>query len=703
MKKFSFALCLFHCSLFASSDVDQEQANLNYWGANREVSLSVFQKEAAAKIPVVVDCTPTAPNEQKSSADRSFFERDALKKHRIDIRHREANGIGYSQGYTSLDGFFSMSSGNVYPFLDLRGHVFNNGKLAANAGIGVRYLAEDLNVVFGANAYYDYRQKKHAHYNQIGAGFEALWRKWDLRLNGYFPVGRVKHRIHEGFWGFKEHAAYFSKEYEFAMMGGDLELGRELYQHKYFDLHAMLAGYYFNGDYGKESIGGLFRATSRIANYLTLEGQISYDSLFHFIAQGEVTLTFPFGGYPKTKPKSRSLANRLVESVPRFEIIITKKHDKKAIARDPSTGDPLYFVFVDNVNGGSNGSYEHPYATLLDAQNHSSPGDAIYVFAGDGTTTGMDQGITLQNSQKLLGSGTPYTVASSFGSQSIPAQTAQMPSITNVGAGSAIRIASGNTINGLIVDNLNSSFPAISNFLSSVGTTIITNNVINNVASAVSLRCSDDANITIANNHFSQVPVINTLVIIRQVGGNATVNIFSNTFTGFALGLGVLSEAVPPMAFTLTANIFNNRIEDGFDAFSFGINGRANNENILFLNVSNNTLSNIALSGISVNADDDARVYAQLTNNFIRVSTTSSSHGGILAESNTSSGNGLAIKLLNNDSAAGVGSFGFNLIESGAGGLFVQSITGAAGVQAANIGTFTESGSVFYVPIPFEN
>lgn len=49
---------------------------------------------------------------------------------RLALRHIEGTGVGYNQGYTSLEGLFLPRSGTGHgwtPFLDLRGHVFNNG------------------------------------------------------------------------------------------------------------------------------------------------------------------------------------------------------------------------------------------------------------------------------------------------------------------------------------------------------------------------------------------------------------------------------------------------------------------------------------------------------------------------------------------------------------------------------------------------
>lgn len=66
------------------------------------------------------------------------------KPMRVTARHIEPGGIGYGLGYTTLEGFFPLYNGweNWVVFLDGRGHVFNDGKPAANAGLGVRYLRD---------------------------------------------------------------------------------------------------------------------------------------------------------------------------------------------------------------------------------------------------------------------------------------------------------------------------------------------------------------------------------------------------------------------------------------------------------------------------------------------------------------------------------------------------------------------------------
>lgn len=347
--------------------------------------------------------------------------------YRLGVRHIEANGIGYNRGYTTLEGFFtppSLANTRILPFFDIRGHIFNDGKWAANAGMGVRYTS---NVVWGVNAYYDYRGTQHKKYNQIGIGFEVLDEKWDFRANGYFPVGRRRSHFYDTkFYGFEGHSMILSQKREFAMTGGNAEAGGYFHPCAHIDLYAAAGPYYFSGE-GKNAAGGEGRLKATFWNYFALQASYSYDSVFRNIVQGEISFMIPLGAKQKItkRPQTscsheKALRDRAYQSVDRQEIIVTKRKRHKSVAIDPATGLPWVFYFVDNTSH-SLGTFESPFNTLLAAENASSPNDVIYVFPGDGTDNGQNVGITLKNGQSLLGAGMPYAFATTKGTIGVPA------------------------------------------------------------------------------------------------------------------------------------------------------------------------------------------------------------------------------------------------------------------------------------------
>jgi hypothetical protein len=100
--------------------------------------------------------------------------------------------------------------------------------------------------------------------------------------------------------------------------------------------------------------------------------------------------------------------------------------------------------YVDNAaTGPSDGTSADPFHTLDEAATAAtSSGDTVYVFNGDGTSTGLNDGITLRAQQRLLGESQPLTV----GGDTLYAGTAgTRPSI------GPVILAAGNTVAGLTI------------------------------------------------------------------------------------------------------------------------------------------------------------------------------------------------------------------------------------------------------------
>lgn len=376
------------------------------------------------------------------------------RPYKIELRNIENRGVGYEEGYTTLEWYYMPTCGNFTPILDIRGHVFNNGKFASNVGVGLRYLNS---MIWGINAYYDFRQTHRTHFNQISVGLEALGRWLDYRINGYFPVGKR----HSGYYDtdfdeFKGNNIILRRKKEFAMTGANAEIGVHILDRKNVDLYTALGPYYFGGE-GKNAWGGEARLAATFFDHLRVQASTSYDSVFKWIGQGEVGVVFSFG--PKKKLKKLSnrtcseaqyMAERAVQRIDRNEIIVVDRKKKKSKAINPLTGEPYFVVFVDNTSS-SDGTFESPFSTLTTAENHSKVNDIIYVFPGDGTSKGMDQGITLQDGQKLIGSGAAAPINTQFGIVDIPALSSNFPQLSVPGA--TVIVTSGNNtyISGLMM------------------------------------------------------------------------------------------------------------------------------------------------------------------------------------------------------------------------------------------------------------
>ena len=552
------------------------------------------------------------------------------KKHcRAAIRHIESGGIGYDNGYTTFEAFLSSDPNQwkVTPFFDARSHIFDNGKWAANAGVGLRALWG--NRVYGINTYYDYRNAGHFNSNQLGAGLETLGELFDFRINGYLPLGAKISSPYDPIFGtFSDHYMLVSQKIQSAMKGANAEFGFHFGKSKSFDFYAAAGSYYFIGEKSPATWGGKARIAGIFKDILTLEISDSYDRTFHNKFQGQISLSFSFGPKSKLKKQGRAckvantLNDRMLQPVDRQEIIVINNTRKNSVAIDPATGLPYFFVFVDNTSS-SEGTYESPYPTLIQAQDNSSPNDILYVFPGDGTTTGMDSGIALQASQKFWGSGTSHPIQTSVGTISIPAQSNSSPTITNTNIhteGNAITLATNNAISGFTITSAitDAIFGADPQNLEISSCTIE-----NTTRFAIETSFSGDASISITNNQFLN----NTNGVILALDGTSTVVCSDNTFQGQT------SMSSFPLQISADSNIFAAYIENNI--FTYNTTGSiiVNLTNVINadLIVSNNTITNNGTGALGINSGSS----------FTIIPTGTTDHCSIVLNGNTFSDNTL--------------------------------------------------------------
>ena len=347
------------------------------------------------------------------------------------------------------------------------------------------------------------------------------------------------------------------------MKGIEGDVGFLIAKTKNFGLDSLVGSYYFEG-FGKRAIGGKVRVTANITDYLTVGGQASYDNLFHERFEGLFSLNVPFG--PKS-PKEKGCAakscnnpelinHKLVQGVDRNEIIVldNKRIIKELpveiitsgsggsiteliVAINPNTGMPWVFWFVNNTST-SNGTFESPYPTLALAQTNSSPNDAIYVYAGDGTGMGMSAGIVLKSNQKFWGAGNDQLLPTTVGTVTIPAQGVGKPQVTN--ATNVVTCADANEIAGihLISQNQTSAILCTSVTDGSIHDNVIDLIGVDMLNSTFGLFFDmAGGQFTVENNTFNVDPTnLTTAVEFMSTVPGGIYNFESNQFIGPALG-----------------------------------------------------------------------------------------------------------------------------------------------------------------------
>lgn len=388
----------------------------------------------------------------------------------VGARHVEGKGVGYDEGYTTVEMFLTRQQNGWAPFVDVRGHVSNRARYAANAGIGLRYLQSPIK--WGINSYYDYRTTRVFHYNQVGMGLEALGSFWSAQLNAYLPVGRTRSSRYDisynnnlgpaQFGSFQGHhlllhfpkgSAYSAKE-EIAFRSLDASFSIRCLQKDHVSVDASLGPYYLSSSQGPHSaLGGKIRLGLGLAKHLTFDVETTYDPLFRHRVQTGLRWSLPFG---KQQPKTSSVstpvfyAEKLSRGADRNSMIVVDQekiregvHIEEAI--DPRTGRPYLFYYVNNQSH-SFGTYESPFSTINAALSVSHPGDIIYVYPGSGAA--YEGRFFLKDGQRLLSSSQQHVLDTQQGLVTLPAYTTQSPALSPTPEGPAVIVGHRNQISG---------------------------------------------------------------------------------------------------------------------------------------------------------------------------------------------------------------------------------------------------------------
>ncbi|HPE84784.1 MAG TPA: inverse autotransporter beta domain-containing protein, partial [Chlamydiales bacterium] len=486
---------------------------------------------------------------------------------RVSIKHFESDGVGFNGGYTSAQAMMAVPFNyqNI-PFIDLRYHVFDRGRSALNAGLGYRFNADG--VLLGLNAYYDARWTTGQTFSQFGGGLEMLSRFLDFRANGYFPVKLAKQVVDAKFAGFAGHGLGIKVKERYALTGGNAELGAYIGRIGQIKMYLAGGGYYFKRQVCNTKLGATGRLRFSWLDNIWAQFSVQHDHLFQTNYQGTVAFNYPFWPKPRTNlwnyfPNFEAL---MIQPVERNEIIALCDVSSVVQATDKN-GAPIFIWFVDNTSS-SDGTFESPFPTLVQAQNASSPGQYIYVYPGDGTTTGMDAGITLQSKQFFYGAGVEQLFITSYGVVKVPAQAGANPNITNT-AGTGITLASGNVVRGFNI--LSPTNIGING--SNVGTSLIDKTSITGAG-------SDGIRVAASGSNTVNISVIDCTA--ASSGGNG-INLLpsnSSSMTATVQGSsvnsntsnGLLMMAMNTSSATITvnsSNTFNNNGADGVSISAF--------------------------------------------------------------------------------------------------------------------------------------
>jgi hypothetical protein len=355
------------------------------------------------------------------------------------------------------------------------------------------------------------------------------------------------------------------------------------------------------------------------------------------------------------------------------------KHSKK-----------IWFVNNTNTSHGS-GSYKNPFNNLLAAQNASKRNDIIFVFPGDNTTKGMDQGFIMKKGQRLLGAGVDHKIDYAEHKLIVRAASSSLPLLTNSANGSGVTLADSTEVSGFHILNIRGGNGILGGDNNPVAPTTvgikrthITKNIISNmnVLNGAIYLPNCRGKLVIRDNTIFNIQPINSKTGIQIVNENVPVyshviitknRVSNNANTGITVShnspRGVVKASVEHNT------VFN--IGTAGDAIFTGTQGTSAGGR-LFVNVVKNFCQNSVAHDLNIQSSGTSFVQATVKKNTLVVSSLV----GLIATSQDSSH--LCLKLEKN-----ISDTGYSLEQRGA-SLFNIQLHRNIGLPFTTTGNITE-------------
>ena len=203
--------------------------------------------------------------------------------------------ISQDTGYGTLGLFTPYAKPTWLTFVDLKGYKFENNRWGASGGLGGRFMLPCRGAI-GLNAYYDYYEGRlQGNFHQVGGGIEWLNPCWDIRLNGYFPIGDHAHFHKKCFFGDLGDGFMATRgRLEYAFTGGDLEAGMRLWSQGNTLFYGAIGPYYYAaGKHNRHFYGATARLRLSYKEYVYLQVRVSQDRIYHTCVQGSLEIRIP--------------------------------------------------------------------------------------------------------------------------------------------------------------------------------------------------------------------------------------------------------------------------------------------------------------------------------------------------------------------------------------------------------------------------
>lgn len=398
---------------------------------------------------------------QRNETDGSFCPEYLQTLDEEDVRLPLADGLhvpsrfgaSYSTSSAGFDdilgvhGFIPLDQDACDDLTFFEGNVqLHDGNLGFGLNVGHRNYDLDDNEIDGGYLGLDSRSTEASTFYQLAAGYEHIEDDWELRVNGYLPLGDRTRTIQNidndtgiqassGFAGNElvlsavgERQRIFQQEN--ALGGFDVEVGTQLDEWYGGELMGFVGAYLLSGE--DSSWGGQARLETNFESNFNAGLSYQYDDIFGSSLGFSVRASLPGRRFHDSGERSLQEENEVVirlrdPIVRRPNVPINVVNNTEIIAvdetsplRNPEEEADYRFIHVDLAGGAGtgDGTYESPFGSVEDAialisgdaDTYSDGNTVVYVDGENAPATSIP-GFAIPDRVRVLSQGPEQMIA----------------------------------------------------------------------------------------------------------------------------------------------------------------------------------------------------------------------------------------------------------------------------------------------------
>lgn len=356
----------------------------------------------------------------------NFFSQDLGTT--LRVRYNTRSYGQNHEGNLDIGTFQAINYADSIIFFDGQVTLNDEQGVGFNTGLGYRWMAMTpytfgAETVQGISLWADGTSTEEDNFfPQIGVSYESLGELWDLRANGYIPVGdddQVGDFVPTGEVGFQSNFISQLTEavVDQSFYAGELELARRLGHER--DAWAF-AGPYFLANDIDDAIGYEVGVRGYAYPDLLVQFAVSDDDIF--ATNATFSLVWFVGRTRTNFQPTCGVPDRMREPVMRNDyVVLAQGRATSGIPLTDPQGNDIRVVHVDSsAPDGGDGTFENPLNNLDDIESNSQTGDIVLAHA---ESSFNGQNAVLQDEQRFLGEGdnfTPTVVTAELGTIDIP-------------------------------------------------------------------------------------------------------------------------------------------------------------------------------------------------------------------------------------------------------------------------------------------